>query len=74
MTPQQAAQTGFSAYYPDAGIRQVTAEAALNYQWTPSLAFQGGVEVYRLTGDAADSPLVEKTVAGMAFLSGSYRF
>lgn len=74
VTPAQAARTDFAAYHPKSGIRQVTAEAALNYQWTSSVALQGGVQVYRLTGDAADSPLVEKNLAGMAFLSASYRF
>lgn len=74
MTQELAARTDFAAYYPKSGIRQVTAEAALNYQWTSSVALQGGVEVYRLTDDAANSPLVEKNLAGMAFLSASYLF
>ncbi|MEL5428868.1 MipA/OmpV family protein [Serratia nevei] len=74
VTPLQSRRSGYAAYRPDSGIKQVTAEMALNYQWTPSVAFQTGIEVYRLTGDAADSPLVEKTLASMAFVSASYRF
>lgn len=47
---------------------------ALNYQLTREIAFQGGVGIYTLLGDAANSPIVEKKVAGVAFLSASYRF
>ena len=74
VTPEQAARSGYADYHPDAGLKQVTAEVALNYQWTPSVALQTGVEIYRLTKDAADSPLTAKTLAGMAFMSASYRF
>ena len=74
VTPTQSVRSGFTAYHPEAGVKSVTLEAALNYQWTPNVAFQTGVEVSRLTGDAADSPLAEKTLAGMAFVSTSYHF
>lgn len=74
VTPLQSQRSGFAVYRPKSGMKQVTAEAALNYQWSPSVSLQTGVEVYRLTGDAADSPLVDSTLAGMAFMSASYRF
>lgn len=74
VTPSQAAQTGFAVYRPGAGVRQVTVETVVNYQWTPEVSVQTGVEISRLTGEATDSPLAEKTLAGMAFMSASYRF
>lgn len=74
VTPEQAVRSGFAAYHPEAGMKSVTLDAALNYQWTPTVSFQTGVEVSRLTGDAADSPLVGNAVAGMAFVSTSYHF
>lgn len=74
VSPLQASRTHFAAYHPGAGLKQFTARLAMNYQWSPSLSFQAGGEVYRLAGDAADSPLVDKALAGMAFMSASYRF
>lgn len=74
VTPLQASRSGFTAYHLGAGVKSMSLEAALNYQWTPSVAFQTGVEVSRLMGDAADSPLVEKALGGMAFVSTSYHF
>lgn len=74
VTPLQAFRTSFAAYHLGAGLKQYTARLALNYQWTPSLSFQTGGEAYRLAGDAADSPLVEKSLAGMVFMGARYRF
>ncbi|MGP2821010.1 MipA/OmpV family protein [Serratia marcescens] len=74
VSPQQAADTHFAAYRPKAGMKQFTARLALNYQWSPSWSFQAGGEAYRLAGDAADSPLVDKALAGIAFMSAGYRF
>ena len=74
VTQSQAQQTSFAAYRPGSGFKQVALNSALNYQWTPEIAFQAGVGVYTLLGDAAKSPIVEKKVAGIAFLSASYSF
>ncbi|MBH2766592.1 MipA/OmpV family protein [Serratia marcescens] len=74
VTAAQASQTDFAQYRASGGVQQVTAEAELNYQWTPAIAFQSGVEATQLTGDAADSPLVKKSLSGVVFMSASYRF
>ncbi|BEL87053.1 hypothetical protein SMQE32_37530 [Serratia marcescens] len=74
VTSQQAQHSAFSAYRPGSGFKDATLTAALNYQWRPNVAFQAGVGVTRLLGDAADSPIVEKTTSGMAFTSASYSF
>lgn len=74
VTQQQAQQTSFAAYRPGSGFKQVTLNGALNYQWTPEIAFQAGAGIYTLLGDAAKSPIVEKKVAGVAFLGASYSF
>jgi Outer membrane protein V len=74
VTPLQAARTHFAAYHLGSGLKQFTARLALNYQWSPSWSFQAGGEAYRLAGDAADSPLVDKALAGMMFMGASYRF
>ncbi|AGP45862.1 MipA/OmpV family protein [Serratia plymuthica] len=74
VTQRQAQQTSFAAYRPGSGFKQVTLNGALNYQWTPEIAFQAGAGIYTLLGDAAKSPIVEKKVAGVAFLGASYSF
>lgn len=74
VTSQQANNTTFGVYRPGSGFKQVSLNSTLSYQWTSAVAFQGGVGVYTLLGDAADSPIVEKQVAGIAFMSASYRF
>lgn len=74
VTQRQAQQTSFAAYRPGSGFKQVTLNGALNYQWTPEIAFQAGAGIYTLLGDAAKSPIVERKVAGVAFLSASYSF
>ncbi|CAI1507758.1 MipA/OmpV family protein [Serratia proteamaculans] len=74
VTQQQAQQSAFEAYRPGSGFKQVMLNTALNYQLTREIAFQGGVGIYTLLGDVANSPIVEKKVAGVAFLSASYRF
>lgn len=74
VTQQQAQQTSFAAYRPGSGFKQATLTGVLNYQLTPEIAFQGGVSLYTLLGDAAKSPIVEKKTAGIAFLSASYSF
>lgn len=74
VTQRQAQQTSFAAYRPGSGFKQVTLNGVLNYQWTPEIAFQAGAGIYTLLGDAAKSPIVEKKVAGVAFLSASYSF
>ncbi|MGQ8701791.1 MipA/OmpV family protein [Serratia marcescens] len=74
VTSLQASRTAFAAYRPGAGLKQFTARLAMNYQWSPPLSVQAGGETYRLAGDAADSPLVDKALESMAFMSVSYRF
>ena len=52
-------RSGFSNYSADSGIKDyglsVSAEYALNQSW----GLQGGINYFRLTGDAEDSPLVD---------------
>lgn len=74
VTQPQSERTGFASYAPGEGMKQVTMETALNYQWTSAVALQTGVELSRLTGDAKDSPLVDNALAGLVFVSASYTF
>jgi hypothetical protein len=74
VSAEQAARTGFKAYSAGAGIKSAQlafgAEVALAKNWQ----LQGQVQVGRLLGDAANSPIVErKTQIGTGVMVG-YRF
>jgi MipA family protein len=54
----QSAASGLPVYSAGGGLRSVGAGAQARYFWTPQIATHVFVEYDRLTGDAADSPLV----------------
>jgi outer membrane protein len=54
----QSAASGLPVYSAGSGVYSVGAGAQLRYQWTPQWATHVFLEYERLTGDAADSPIV----------------
>lgn len=58
ITPAQSARSGLATYTPGSGMRNVTAEPALIYDFNGHWALAGRFTYERLVGDAADSPLV----------------
>ncbi|MBQ1202663.1 MAG: MipA/OmpV family protein [Loktanella sp.] len=58
VTVDEAEQSDFSAYAPDAGLVKAGLAASLTYQATPDWGVIGRVRYERLQGDAADSPIV----------------
>lgn len=74
VTPSQSARSNFDAYDPDAGIKQVSLETQLGYHWTPEFTLLSGVEITRLTGDAAKSPLVKNKLESTVFMGLNYQF
>ena len=74
VTPGQSVTSGYAAYSPGAGFRDVRASASLTYFLNPRTVVTGALSGSALQGDAKDSPLTQKTT----FLSGvvqvSYAF
>ncbi len=74
VTPGQSAASGYAAYSPGAGIRDVRASWSLTYLFTPRTVITGAISGSALQGDARDSPLTRRST----FLSGvvqvSYAF
>ena len=70
----QAANTGYAAYSPSAGIAGSGADVswrhAFNKEWVGSL----GVGVVNLRGSAADSPITAKRTSAVLGASIGYRF
>jgi len=58
ITAAQAAASGLAAYSPSGGLRAYGLGAQARYEWTPRWASHFFVEYDRLTGAAANSPLV----------------
>ncbi len=74
VAPAQAAPSGYKAYTPGAGIRDLRLNAALTYHFDPRLSLTAGVSTSTLGGEAKDSPLTRKssTVSGLAALAWSF--
>lgn len=74
VTSAQAQASGFRAYTPNSGVRKfdlsVNAEYALVKDWK----LQGAAVLTRLTGDAADSPLVARKSNPSGYLGVAYVF
>jgi outer membrane protein len=58
ITPTQSAASGLPVYDAGGGLRSWGVGAQARYEWSPQWATHIFIEYERLTGDAADSPLV----------------
>lgn len=58
VSPSQSMTSGLPVYNVRIGLHSIGAGAQLRYQWSPELATHVFVELERLTGNAAHSPLV----------------
>jgi len=74
VTTTQAATSGYAAYHPGFGLRDIRANAALSYQITPSTAISTTVSISSLQGDAKDSPLTRQTTSATGVLAVTYGF
>lgn len=77
VTPAAAARTGLPVHAADAGIHAVGAIATLRYQVSPAIGVHSYAGYDRLTGDAADSPIVRSFGSRDQFSAGlglSYSF
>lgn len=74
VTAAQSASSGYVAYRPELGLRDVRANAALSYQITPSVAILTTLSVSSLQGDAKDSPLTRQATSVTGVAAVSYEF
>lgn len=66
VTPGQSVTSGYAAYSPGAGFRDVRASASLTYLFSKDIVITGALSGSALQGAAKDSPLTQKA----NFLSG----
>jgi len=70
----QSAASGYSAYAPDAGLRDFRASLGLSYMITPATALSLGLTAQVLQGDAEKSPVTRDRSALSGLLALSHRF
>lgn len=71
---QQSAASGLHEYKAEAGLKRVDVSASAMYMLTENWLVRGEAGVGILTGDAADSPIVEKKVQPSVSLFVGYKF
>jgi len=74
VTDAQASRSGYRTFKAGAGVKSLQVGTGVEFEIDKRWALAGGVQVKRLVGDAADSPITEKKVQTGAMLSLQYRF
>ena len=74
VSQSQAATSGYGAYAPGGGLRDVRTSATLSYSFNPRTSVTLGLGISTLLGDAADSPLVQKKTSATGLLVATYAF
>lgn len=71
---KQAARSGLPEYKAEAGLKRVNASASATYLLSENWLVRGEASLGILTGDAADSPIVEEKLQPSASLFVGYKF
>lgn len=74
VTQAEAERSRFTYYRPGGGLQDVHVGARWTWAWTPSWMLTSNVQVKRLLGDAANSPLVERPTNVTVSAAIAYRF
>ena len=74
ISPQQSLQSGISIYTPRGGLQDAGVRASLTYITESHWLIRGFGQVSRLTGDAADSPIVERRTQTLVGVGAAYQF
>jgi MipA family protein len=74
VTAAQSLTSAYAAYDAGAGLRDVRANASLNYFITPQWTLTGVLSLSALQGDAKSSPIVRQATSATGVAALSYRF
>jgi outer membrane scaffolding protein for murein synthesis (MipA/OmpV family) len=74
VTADESGRSGYLAYEPSAGLKDVHAGARWNWALAPSWIVTSGVEASRLAGSARNSPLVTRPTNLTVSTALAYRF
>lgn len=74
VAPAEAARSGYRAYAPSGGLKDVHLGVRWNWALAPSWIVTSGLQAARLMGSAKDSPLVERPANLTVSTALAYRF
>jgi MipA family protein len=74
VSPEQAQTSAYAPYAAGSGLRDVRANASLNYFITAKWTLTGALSLSALQGDARDSPIVRQATSTTGVVVVSYRF
>ena len=74
VTRDEAARSRFPYYQPGGGLQDAHLGARWTWAWTPSWMLTSNLQVKRLLGNAANSPLVERPTNVTVSTAIAYRF
>ena len=74
VTAQQSARSGLPQYSASSGLRRYGVGALWTHAFTPQWSSSVGLGVYRLAGDAVNSPITVKRNVGLVSLGLAYSF
>lgn len=74
VTAQQSASSGYAAYQPGAGWRDLRLNGSLTYSFNAKWSLTGAVTASTLQGDARDSPIVFENTLISGILALGYSF
>ncbi|HEX7388144.1 MAG TPA: MipA/OmpV family protein [Castellaniella sp.] len=74
ITADESRRSGLAQYQPTSGFKDVSARMAVNFALTERFNLTGTVNISRLVGEAAGSPLVEQKNQVSTVVGASYTF
>ncbi len=74
ITPTQSQRSGLRAFRPEGGLESAGLDTSLSWKQSEHVLVRAMANVHRLTGDAADSPLVQSKTQLVVGLGAAYRF
>ena len=74
VTPAQSVSSGLSAFTPGAGVVDAGMHAGLNYSYSQHVFLRAFADVKWLTGETANSPIVERRTQAIVGVGIAYRF
>lgn len=74
ISSDQSIPSGLPMFRPSSGLRDVGLHAALTYRFSEHILLHAFGQIKELTGDAADSPIVQDKTQSLAGLGLAYRF
>lgn len=74
VSPGQSAQSGLPVFTPGAGLVDAGLQASLTYHYSPHVLVRAFTDLKVLTGDDANSPIVQRKFQAVAGLGLAYHF